>query len=262
MFNQKEIKLAKKTSISCRSRIEVNIRRLLTRCELLAKEDSHHNWRLDKYIHALDGTMTTLQLSNDKPSRDEIAEYMKRIDFLKGIINMEKLNNPIERVVAVQLIPNFSKLINSNEPNIVTQIHQKTAAKYNRKLRSELLNCDSDGKTKMRMSNFSTHDGDLDALLKYNRNMQEKISENMILMTSNMKEHALTAGAIIRKDMIALEKSDKLTEINTTKLKAESLKLEEHTKSHWRCWVWLMVALTLTIFFNMIFFMKIAKKRI
>lgn len=78
-----------------------------------------------------------------KPSRDEIAEYMKRIDFLKGIIDMEKLNNPIERVVAVQLLPNFSKLINSNEPNIVTQIHQKTAAKYNRELRSELLNCDS-----------------------------------------------------------------------------------------------------------------------
>ncbi|KAK0178430.1 hypothetical protein PV328_002379 [Microctonus aethiopoides] len=249
MFNQKERNLAKKDSISCKSRIEVNIKRLLTRCELLAKEDSHHNWRLEKYIHALDGAMTKLQLSNDKPSKDEMAEYMKRIDFLKGIIDMEKLNNPIERVVAVQLLPNFSKL-NSNEPNIVTQIHQKTVAKYNRELRSELLNCDSDGKTRMRMSSISTHDGDLDALLKYNRNMQEKIAENMILMTSNMKEHALTAGAIIRKDMVALEKSDKLTEINTTKLKAESLKLEEHTKSNWRCWVWLMVALVLTIFFS------------
>lgn len=92
---------------------------------------------------------------------------------------------------------------------------------------------------------------DLEAILKYNRNMQEKIAENMLSMTNNMKEHALAARAIIKKDIGLLEKSDKLTDINATKLKSESLKLEEHTKSNWRCWMWLMIAFVLVVFFSM-----------
>ena len=91
---------------------------------------------------------------------------------------------------------------------------------------------------------------DLDALLKYNRNIQEKIAENMILMTRSMKDHALTANAIIKKDINTLEKSDKMTDHNSTKLKCESLKLEEHTKSSWRCWMWIMIAFVLVVFFS------------
>lgn len=30
------------------SRSEINVKRLLGRCELLAKEDSHQDWRLEK----------------------------------------------------------------------------------------------------------------------------------------------------------------------------------------------------------------------
>lgn len=34
------------------SRTEVNVRRLLARCELLAKKDSHQDWRLEKVIQS------------------------------------------------------------------------------------------------------------------------------------------------------------------------------------------------------------------
>ena len=105
-------------------------------------------------------------------------------------------------------------------------------------------------KLRRRLTSPLTEDEDLDALLKYNRNMQETIAENMILMTSSMKEHALTASSIIKKDINLLEKSDQLTDKNAMKLKTESLKLEEHTKSTWRCWVWLVVAFVLVVFFS------------
>lgn len=108
---------------------------------------------------------------------------------------------------------------------------------------------DRDG-VRQRISNSNIQDEDLDAILKYNRNIQEKIAENMLSMTSNIKEQALVANAIIRKDIGALETSDKLTDINATKLKKESLKLEEHTTSTWRCWVWLMIAFVLVVFFS------------
>lgn len=69
--------------------------------------------------------------------------YTKRIDFLKGIISAMKLSNPVERVVAAQLLSKNSTSTNdSTNTNITTQIHQKTIAKYNRELRAELFHTD------------------------------------------------------------------------------------------------------------------------
>lgn len=76
--------------------------------------------------------------SYSKPSTDTITDYTKRIDFLKGVISAMKLSNPVERVVAAQLLPKSSTIVNDST-NITTQIHQKTVAKYNQELRSELF---------------------------------------------------------------------------------------------------------------------------
>ncbi|XP_011311560.1 vesicle transport protein USE1 [Fopius arisanus] len=247
------------------SRVEINTRRLLGRCELMAKEDSQRYWKLEKYILALDELLKRLQIQADKPPRDTMSKYIKRIDFLKGIVETAKIPGPIERVVAAQMLPKTSNLLSETaSPSITTQIHQKTTAKYNRDVRAELFNSDGgmgqEG-LRQRLANQPSQDEDLDAILKYNRNMQEKIAENMLMMTKNMKEHALTASAIIKSDISSLDKSDKLTETNAYKLNKESLRLEEHTKSTWRCWLWLMIAFVMIVFFNMIFFMKIAKKK-
>lgn len=200
--------------------------------------------------------------------------YIKRIDFLKGLVNTTKLTNPVDRVAAVQMLPKSSTAFtDSIGPNITTQIHQKTSAKYNREMRAELFHNDKgmllsfylrkrfanvincllfplENGIRQRLASTNIQDDDLDAFLKYNRNIQEKIAENMLSMTSSMKEHALAANAIIKKDIGLLEKSDKLTDVNTVKLKTESLKLQEHTQSHWRCWMWVMIAFVLVVFFS------------
>lgn len=248
------------------SREEINVRRLLTRCELMAKDDPHKDWKLEKYILALDDMIKQLQTLPNKPSKDTLTSYITRIDFLKGLVNTTKLTNPVDRVVAVQMLSKNSVTFNDSlSPNITTQIHQKTSAKYNRELRAELFHTDKgsleDG-IRQRLSSTSVQDDDLDMLLKYNRNIQEKIAENMLSMTSSMKEHALAANAIIKKDISLLEKSDKLTDANAVKLKTESLKLQEHTSSHWRCWMWVMIAFVLVVFFNMVLFIKVARKRL
>ncbi|CAK9814544.1 Vesicle transport protein USE1 [Anthophora quadrimaculata] len=247
------------------SREEINIRRLLTRCELMAKEDPRKDWKLEKYILALDDMIKHLQTLPSISSKDIMIEYIKRTDFLKGLVNTTKLTNPVDRVVAVQMLPKSSTFNDSMGPNIATQIHQKTSAKYNRELQAELFHTDKgaleDG-IRQRLSSTNMQDDDLDALLKYNRNIQEKIAENMLSMTSSMKEHALAANAIIKKDITSLERSDKLTDVNTDKLRTESLKLQEHTQSYWRCWMWVMIVFVLVVFFNMALFMKFAKKRI
>ncbi|XP_046752465.1 vesicle transport protein USE1 isoform X1 [Diprion similis] len=236
------------------SRLEINVRRLLTRCELMAKDDQQTDWRLEKFILALDDFVNELQTLPNKPSKDTITEYIRRVEFLKGVVGTAKLSNPVERVAAVQMLSKTPvSSTDTVRPNIATQIHQKTTAKYTKELRDELFNNDkglSDDGLRQRFSNTNAHEENLDAILKYNRNIQEKIAENMLSMIGNMKEHALTARTVIKNDIGSLEKSEKLTDINTDKLKKESVKLEEHTKSNWRCWVWVMVAFVLVVFFS------------
>lgn len=103
---------------------------------------------------------------------------------------------------------------------------------------------------RQRIQSSGAENEDFDALLKHNQNMQEKIAENMLLMTNTIKEHAMTANTIIRKDIGYLEKADKVIDNNEVKLKKEALKLGEHTKSTWRCWVWVMVAFVIAVFFS------------
>lgn len=68
-----------------------------------------------------------------------MIEYVRRVEFLKGLIGTSKLSNPMERVVATQMLPTISSSVESTGPNITTQIHQKTAARYNQEIRSELF---------------------------------------------------------------------------------------------------------------------------
>ncbi|XP_011860600.1 PREDICTED: vesicle transport protein USE1-like [Vollenhovia emeryi] len=208
--------------------------------------------------------MNKLQALPSKPPKDTITGYAKRIEFLKGVINAMKLSNPVERVVAAQLLSKNSVSTNNSSTNITTQIHQKTVAKYNRELRAELFHSNKDASkdgVRQRLSSSNIQDDDLDAILKYNRNIQEKIADNMLSMTSTMKEHALAASAIIKKDVGMLEMSNKLTDVNAVKLKKESLKLQEHTNSKSECWVWIMVVFVLFVFFSMVLFIKMTKKK-
>ncbi|XP_043464306.1 vesicle transport protein USE1 [Leptopilina heterotoma] len=239
---------------------EINIRRLLRISEAMAKNDISTNWKLEKYTETLDDMIEKLNDSAFKLPKDTIGEYVKRVDFLKNIIGTSKLKDAVEKVVATQMVS--TGIYSTDEyhgSNIMTQIHQKTSSKYNQELRSELFK--PTGKKDQELSDSTVDTDDTSAVLKYNSKMHENIANNILLMTRSMREHATIASGIIRRDIRTLENSNKLTEGNHLNLKSESLKLGEHTKSNWRCWVWIMVAFVLIVFFNMILFMKVARKK-
>ncbi|XP_011879970.1 PREDICTED: vesicle transport protein USE1-like isoform X2 [Vollenhovia emeryi] len=209
--------------------------------------------------------MNKLRALPSKPPKRTITGYYmriypKRIEFITGVLDAMKLSNPEERMVVTELLWKPSLFITNSSTNITTQIFQEKVAKYNRELRAELFHSDKDaGKdgVQHRLSSSNIQDDDLDAILKYNRNIQEKIAENMPSMTSTMKERALAASAIIKKHIGRLEMSDKLTDVNAVELKKESLKLEEHTNSKERWWDWwwdwfIMIAFVLGVFCGMV----------
>ncbi|CAH2042383.1 unnamed protein product, partial [Iphiclides podalirius] len=234
----------------------------------MAKEEPvDGNWRLKQYLVAVDEMLTELRTGPDKIEKDLISEYTKRAAFLKGLIQTATLNSPIEKLEAVQLLSHGSATLDSDAA--AQEIHQKTVAKYGDELRSELFGLEDTDDTLRKRNiikapNFksnSTSQEDIDSLLKYHQNMQEKVAENMVLLTKSLKEQSQIASTIIKADTEALKKSSDLTDRNMMSLKVESERLQEHSRSAWKCWLWIMLAVVMVIFINMVLFMKVMKKR-
>nr|CAD7460962.1 unnamed protein product [Timema tahoe] len=182
------------------SRLEVNLRRLLSQCENLAKEGHQKDWRLDKYINALDEMVTDLQKIPNKPEKDTMSEYIRRVTFLKRLVETKKLPTAAEKVVAAQLLSHGPT---STSDTITKEIHQKTTSKYTKELRDQLFQNDkvqaSEDNLRHRKEKGSGED--LDVLLKYHHSMREKIADNMLLMVRNLKEQSQLASTIIKKDV-------------------------------------------------------------
>lgn len=250
-----------------KSRLEMNVRQLLSKCELIAKEESiDGNWRLKKYVESLSSMITELKTGPDKPSKDILSEYSKRAAFLKGVVQTATLSTPIEKLEAVQQLSHGAATMSVDATQ---EIHQKTVAKYGVELRSELFGLD-DNDDSLRKRNIiktpnftsnTTSQEDIDSILKYHQNMQEKVAENMVMLTKNLKEQSQIASTIIKADTEALKKSSDLTDRNLSSLKVESERLQEHSRSAWKCWLWIMLAVVMVIFINMVLFMKVMKKR-
>lgn len=68
-----------------------------------------------------------------------MVKYIRRVEFLKGVLNTKKLENPVERAVAAQMLPTNMPNESTDGPSIATQIHQKTTAKYGKEIRNELF---------------------------------------------------------------------------------------------------------------------------
>ncbi|XP_059479707.1 vesicle transport protein USE1 [Neocloeon triangulifer] len=241
------------------TRLEINFRRLLSQCEQLAKDDdTKSSWRLDKYISALEDMFADLEKHPAKASEEQMGEYSKRVKFLKNLRMADQLPTVPEKLAAAQMVSHTSSL---NGADITTEIQQKTKVKYTTELKEQLFQTDKGNGLRQRSSRKSSTGDDVDALLKYHHSMQEKIAEDMLSMTKNLKEQTILANSIIKKDIKVTEQSQNLSELNAARLKVESEKLQEHSKRACKCWLWLMIIVVISVFISMVLFMKLMKKK-
>ncbi|XP_064197385.1 vesicle transport protein USE1-like isoform X1 [Anguilla rostrata] len=76
------------------ARLEVNFVRLLSRCEYITLEkQGETEWRLEKYVGALEDMLRALKRSSSKPTADVLKGYRRKVDYLKGLLNAEKLQS-------------------------------------------------------------------------------------------------------------------------------------------------------------------------
>ncbi|XP_031346773.1 vesicle transport protein USE1 isoform X2 [Photinus pyralis] len=213
------------------SRNEINLRRLLNKCELMVKSKQKKDERFPQYIQSLEEMWKTLQGTVSSKGDGSVREYYERILNLK---------------IALGLLPEdtfVGKLIDGTEGSKLSP-------------RDELL-----GLRKREPAKKTSSTNDLDDIIDYHQDMQAKIADEMLTLTKNLKEQSELANKIIKKDTEVVGRSSQLTEDNFTKLKSESNKLTEHSKRAWKCWMWIMLLVVLVVFINMVLFMKVMKKK-
>ncbi|XP_069595263.1 vesicle transport protein USE1 isoform X1 [Ranitomeya imitator] len=252
-----------------KSRLELNFVRLLSRCESMASERREQGeWRLEKFVGALEEMLTSIKKDSSKPSPELLIEYCRKVDFLKGLLEAEKLSSPTEKALANQfLAPGRTPTISKERTPVTKTVHLQTQARYTGEMRNELLEkttSPSNGsvevyprKRKGSISDDKQSSAELDAVLQHHHNMQEKLAEEMLRLTQNLKNNTLAAQNVIKQDNQTLTQSLKLADQNFEKLKTESDRLEQHAKKSVNWLLWLMLIFVCCTFISMILFIRL-----
>ncbi|XP_022054102.1 vesicle transport protein USE1 [Acanthochromis polyacanthus] len=248
------------------SRLEINFVRLLSRCESIASEKrGEAEWRLEKYVGALEEMLVALRKNPSKPTPEVLTEYTRKVDFLKGLLEAEKLSSATEKALANQfLAPGRTPTIANERMPATKTVHMQTKARCTGEMRDELLGTGLSGKGTSDLRNRRglplderQSAAELDAVLQHHHNLQEKLAEDMLNLARNLKNNTLAAQNIIKQDNQTLSQSMRQADMNFEKLKTESERLEQHTKKSVNWLLWLMLILVSFTFISMILFIRI-----
>lgn len=130
-----------------------------------------------------------------KPKATVIDEYKTRCQALKEQTNY---------VEPPKLTDKLKKKSADAGNHIVREMNQIQESKYTNALRRDLLGIsanDPNGLRQRTKANSSVSGGDdMNQALKHHESVQEKIAEDMLALTRNLKEQTEIANRIIRKD--------------------------------------------------------------
>ncbi|NXE23124.1 USE1 protein, partial [Ardeotis kori] len=249
------------------TRLELNLMRLLSRCEALAAERRDpEEWRLEKYVAALEDMLRELKKQASKPAPELLNEYSRKVDFLKGLLEAEKLSSSTEKALANQfLAPGRTPTTTKERTPATKTVHLQTKARCTGKMRSELLGTVCFVFFPLRFCRGLAPDEkqsavELDAVLQHHQDMQEKLAEEMLSLARSLKNNTLAAQNVIKQDNQTLSHSLRMADQNFEKLKDESDRLEQHAKKSVNWLLWIMLIVVCFIFISMILFIRIFPK--
>ncbi|NXC01028.1 USE1 protein, partial [Orthonyx spaldingii] len=256
------------------TRLELNLVRLLSRCEALAAERRDpEEWRLEKYVAALEDMLRELKKQSSKPAPELLNEYSRKVDFLKGLLEAEKLSSSTEKALANQFLAPGRTPTTAKERTPATKtVHLQTKARCTGQMRSELLGtvrpvlllCPACVQLPRVAEGLSSDEKqsavELDAVLQHHQDMQEKLAEEMLSLARSLKNNTLAAQNVIKQDNQTLSHSLRMADQNFEKLKDESDRLEQHAKKSVNWLLWIMLIVVCFIFISMILFIRIFPK--
>ncbi|NXS25112.1 USE1 protein, partial [Mystacornis crossleyi] len=207
-----------------------------------------------------------------KPAPELLNEYSRKVDFLKGLLEAEKLSSSMEKALANQFLAPGRTPTTAKERTPATKtVHLQTKARCTGQMRSELLGtidpqgsvnplffplCSCRGLT----SDEKQSAVELDAVLQHHQDVQEKLAEEMLSLARSLKNNTLAAQNVIKQDNQTLSHSLRMADQNFEKLKDESDRLEQHAKKSVDWLLWMMLIVVCFIFISMILFIRIFPK--
>ncbi|XP_034376420.1 vesicle transport protein USE1 isoform X2 [Arvicanthis niloticus] len=251
------------------SRLELNLVRLLCRCESMAAEKREPDeWRLEKYVGALEDMLQALKVQASKPASEVISEYSRKVDFLKGMLQAEKLTSSSEKALANQFLAPGRVPTTAKERVPATKtVHLQSRARYTSEMRNELLGMESSGEREVDMRKRAVKGprpadekqsaSELDLVLQRHQGLQEKLAEEMLGLARSLKTNTLAAQSVIKKDNQTLSHSLKMADQNLEKLKLESERLEQHAQKSVNWLLWAMLIVVCFVFISMVLFIRV-----
>ncbi|NXU68392.1 USE1 protein, partial [Horornis vulcanius] len=132
---------------------------------------------------------------NSKPAPELLNEYSRKVDFLKGLLEAEKLSSSMEKALANQFLAPGRTPTTAKERTPATKtVHLQTKARCTGQMRSELLG------TVRLTSDEKQSAVELDAVLQHHQDMQEKLAEEMLSLARSLKNNTLAAQNVIKQD--------------------------------------------------------------
>lgn len=237
-----------------KSRNEVDFLRLLRQSQRIADQKS---WRLERYVDSLSEYLDKLRNQNvNQLSRDTLEEYGRKIQFLKGIIETEKLPSAEKRLLAAELLA----------PDRETKAaHLITRNRYHEQMRQELLlsNCyrTSTGGTGVSKGNRRIGGKVSDNKENDETDVNEDITQNLLELTNNIRENMRAAQDIIQKDNETLAKVASSADGAGVKMLKNTDKLSEFVRKGYQCCMWVALILVTCSFLMMVVFIRLFPKQ-
>uniref|UniRef100_A0A8C9WX23 Vesicle transport protein USE1 n=1 Tax=Sander lucioperca TaxID=283035 RepID=A0A8C9WX23_SANLU len=138
-----------------------------------------------------------------KPTAEMLTEYTRKVDFLKGLLEAEKLSSPTEKALANQfLAPRRTPTIANERMPVSKTVHMQTKARCTGEMRDKLLGMsDTDLRNRRGLPLDERQSAaELEAILQHHHNLQEKLAEDMLHLARNLKNNTLAAQNIIKQD--------------------------------------------------------------
>jgi len=166
---------------------------------------------------------------------------------------------------ALQYLAPATSSVSSFFSNITGQDQQNNAAietaKQNAEARRELMSKSTDGGESSLRQRKTVATDDSDDVLSRQQQNHERIAEEMLSLTRNLKHNISASGSIIRKDTKVLSQATQDADSNLTQLRTESSRLESHLQQGTNWWLWSALALVCVTFLLMIIFIRFFPKR-
>ncbi|CAD5208928.1 unnamed protein product [Bursaphelenchus xylophilus] len=239
---------------------ELTFQRLLLRTRKSCREDLEGNVnRLKKAVQRLELIFIKLQ-GDEEVDRDVLMQYGRDLQQLKIIVEAESKKDVVKKLETLDSLPKvfpevsseglrkrghegFNQDLASN-----TMVKAQTEATYRADIRRQLLGAESET---------------YERTVEQHEQEQDYLANQLLSMTSQMKQQFTIAGEIIKEDNSRLDQMQRQTEDNKLNLDRESKILEHHAyKSCFDCMMLLIVVLVIWSFIGMVLVMKVFPKRL